>query len=76
MLRLLTTKSLDNLLFFLPLLAIHIFLSVSYSLILLCSTYDKIKAPQILHGRNTLQKYVENRELTKNTHKVLKIKEY
>ncbi len=37
MLRLLTTKSLDNLLFFLPLLAIHIFLSVSYSLVLHCS---------------------------------------
>lgn len=40
------------------------------------SRYDKIKAPQILHGRNTLQKYVENRELPKSTHKVLKIKEY
>ncbi len=126
MLRLLTTKSLDNLLFFLPLLAIHIFLSVSYSLVLHCSNsfeystngvngsellttfvnpvhditlfayqlqichplysfvnpcqlrsrYDKIKAPQILQGRNTLQKYVENRELTKTTQKVLKIKEY
>ena len=37
MLRLLTIKSLDNLLFFLPLLAIHIFLSVSYSLVLHCS---------------------------------------
>ena len=40
------------------------------------SRYDKIKAPQILHGRNTLQKYVGNRELTKTTQKVLKIKEY
>ena len=37
--------------------------------------YDKIKAPQILHGRNTLQKYVENRELPKSTQKVLKNKE-
>ena len=105
---------------------IRIFLSVSYSLILLCSTYfeystdgvngseplitfvnpvhditlfayqlqichplqslvnpcqlrsryDKIKAPQILHGRNTMQKYVGNRELLKSTQKVLKIKEY
>ena len=30
----------------------------------------------IPHGRNTLQKYVENRELPKSTQKVLKIKEY
>lgn len=44
--------------------------------VLLSSRYDKIKAPQILHGRNTLQKYVENRELPKSTQKVLKIKEY
>lgn len=29
----------------------------------------------MLHGRNTLQKYVENRELPKSTQKVLKIKE-
>ena len=34
----------------------------------------KWKVPQILHGRNTLQKYVENRELQKNTQKVLKPK--
>ena len=40
-----------------------------------CSRHDKIKAPQILHGRNTLQKYVENRELPKSTQKVFKIKE-
>ena len=37
--------------------------------------FGKKKAPQILHGRNTLQKYVENRELPKSTQKVLKIKE-
>lgn len=50
-----------------------------YSLVNPCQLrprYDKIKAPQILHGRNTLQKYVENRELPKSTQKVLKIKEY
>ena len=49
-----------------------------YSLVNPCqlrSRYDKIKAPQILHGRNTLQKYVENRELPKSTQKVLKNKE-
>ena len=49
-----------------------------FSLVIPCqlrSRYDKIKAPQILHGRNTLQKYVENWELPKSTQKVLKNKE-
>ena len=32
----------------------------------------KLKAQQILHGRNTLQKYVGNREQPKSTQKVLK----